>query len=80
VLDENPDRVHIVADSEIICKRDVKRNLHVAKACGSRTAKLSNLKDATPFRTERETQAVKGQLQGALGVSKGMDGLFYVAR
>ena len=41
---------------------------------------VSDLKDATPFRTEREAQAVKGQVKDALGVSKGMDGLFYVAR
>jgi len=41
---------------------------------------VSDLKDATPFRTEREAQAVKGQMKDALGVSKGMDGLFYVAR
>jgi hypothetical protein len=40
----------------------------------------AHLKDATPFRTEREAQAVKGQVKDALGVSKGMDGLFYVAR
>jgi hypothetical protein len=68
------------ADSEIIWKRDVKRNLHVAEECGSRTAKLLDLKDATPIRTEREAQAVKGQVKGALGVSKGIDGLFYIAR
>jgi hypothetical protein len=41
---------------------------------------VSDLKDATPFRTEREAQAVKGQVKDALGASKGMDGLFYVAR
>jgi hypothetical protein len=41
---------------------------------------VSDFKDATPFRTEREAQAVKGQVKDALGVSKGMDGLFYVAR
>jgi hypothetical protein len=41
---------------------------------------VSDLKDATPFRTECEVQAVKGQVKDALGVSKGMDGLFYVAR
>jgi hypothetical protein len=41
---------------------------------------VSDLKDATPSRTEREAQAVKGQVKDALGVSKGLDGLFYVAR
>ena len=41
---------------------------------------VSDLKDATPFRTEREGQAIKGQVKDALGVSKGMDGLFYVVR
>jgi hypothetical protein len=41
---------------------------------------VSGLKDATPFRTEREGQAVQGQVKDALGVSIGMDGLFYVVR
>ena len=41
---------------------------------------VSDIKDATPFRTESEAQAVKRQVKDAVGVSKGMDGLFYVAR
>ena len=41
---------------------------------------VSDIKDATPFRTESEALAVKGQVKDAVGVSKGMDGLFYVAR
>lgn len=31
---------------------------------------VSDLKDATPFRTEREAQAVKGQVKDALGVGE----------
>jgi hypothetical protein len=45
---------------------------------------VSDIKDATAFRTKREAQAVKGQVKDqvtdALGVTKGMDGFFYVAR
>ena len=41
---------------------------------------VSDIKDATAFRTKREAPAVKGQVKDALGVTKGMDGFFYVAR
>jgi len=40
---------------------------------------VSDLKDDTTFRTEREAWAVKRQVKDALAVTKGMDGFFYVA-
>ena len=40
---------------------------------------VSNIKGATPFRTESEAQAVKRQVKDALEVTKGMSGFFYVA-
>ena len=46
----------------------------------SRDTLFEDLKDATPFRTEREAQAIEGQVQDASGVTKGMDGFFYVMR
>ena len=46
----------------------------------SRDTLFEDLKDATPFRTEREAQAIKSQVQDASGVTKGMDGFFYVMR
>jgi hypothetical protein len=41
---------------------------------------VSDIKDATAFRTRREAHAVKGQVKEALGVTIGMDGFFCVAR
>jgi hypothetical protein len=41
---------------------------------------VSEIRNANPFRTEREAQAIKGRLQEASGVMKGVDGFFYVVR
>jgi hypothetical protein len=45
---------------------------------------VSDIKDATAFRTKREAQAVRGQVKDevtdALGVTKGLDGFLYVVR
>jgi hypothetical protein len=38
---------------------------------------VSDIKES--FRTECQAQAVKRQVKDALGVTKGMDGFFYVA-
>jgi hypothetical protein len=43
------------------------------------TVWVSDIKDATPFRPEREAQTIKRQVKDALAVTKCMDGFFYVA-
>ena len=40
---------------------------------------VSDIKDATALRAEREARAVKRQVKDALAVTKGMDGFFYIA-
>jgi len=40
---------------------------------------VSDIKDATAFRTEREARAVKRQVKDALAITKGKNGFFYVA-
>jgi hypothetical protein len=38
------------------------------------------MKDATTFKTDREAQAIKGQIQDASGVIEGKDRRFYVMK
>ena len=54
--------------------------LKIDPALPSPAVWVSDIKDATPFRIEREAQAIKGQLQDASGITKGLDGFFYVVR
>jgi hypothetical protein len=56
------------------------RYLKIEPSLPSPAVWVSDIKDATPFRTEREAQAIEGQVQDASGVTKGMDGFFYVMR
>ena len=54
--------------------------LKIDPALPSPAVWVSGIKDATPFRIEREAQAIKGQLQDASGITKGVDSFFYVVR
>jgi hypothetical protein len=56
------------------------RYLKIDPSLPSPAVWVSDVKDDTPFRTEREAQAIKGEFQDASGVMKGMDGFFYVVR
>jgi hypothetical protein len=44
------------------------------------TVSVSDIKDATVFRTEREAQTVKRQVKDALAVTKEMDGVLLCCR
>jgi hypothetical protein len=54
--------------------------LKIDSALPSTVVWVSDIQEATPFRIEREAQAIKGQLQDASGITKGVDGFFYVVR
>jgi len=57
-----------------------KRYLKIDPSLPSPAVWVSEIRNATPFKTEREAQAIKGRLQDASDIMKGVDNFFYVVR